>query len=446
MAILSTDAAFKKKLAKLVKTDREDLWRELHAVGCFFALIGAIPEALLIWNFMYSGLVPMPDPDDRTISVFGDGAISAICYTLKEADVSKGTPAPKISGQLGNFTLAGNLKKRATVLDRWSRERITGDPGFGRRMVPNPEPEDIAAATLREARILAQPQEGEEFSRAESNAYSILTGLIADAPALELMHPCYQAAALLLAADMAARRDQIDDAIRFLHSWHDLAISWDYTVGEALGLLPVVRLICNGALAAKHKIPPKTCKELAKELIKNLTARLKKPEPKRAPRWKYKIYISYGQFYLEPLKNDRRAVYFQEDGEPEQGFSSFPEQVAFSIPGDADECRVEAAISNRLPDFDSCAQAVAVPLNVKRPGGLYIRTVDDSGKKHRLEVPAGKYDVIARFYRIEPKKTKEACFEKWRAVLTFLPAGTVSPSCIKSAQGAPPAPVFLHET
>jgi hypothetical protein len=40
MAILSTDAAFKKKTKAVVKGDREDLWKELHEIASFFALVG----------------------------------------------------------------------------------------------------------------------------------------------------------------------------------------------------------------------------------------------------------------------------------------------------------------------------------------------------------------------------------------------------------------------
>src|SRR5262245_16274968 len=116
MAILSTDAAFKKKAKAIFKADREDLWRELHEIASFFALIGAVPEALALWEFVYSGKVPLPDPEDRTISVFGDGAISAVCYQSHRPDISKGKPAPQFAGRDKKTALTGSLEERVIAL------------------------------------------------------------------------------------------------------------------------------------------------------------------------------------------------------------------------------------------------------------------------------------------------------------------------------------------
>src|SRR5207249_7976786 len=105
------------------------------------------------------------------------------------------------------------------------------------------------------------------------------------------------------------------------------------------------------------------------------------------------IYVSYGQFYLEPLKPDMSVTYFQEDGEPEQGFSGFPSQVAIGTPANAGDCTVEVEIRATIPPLGNAVQAVAVPLSVTDPQGVFLRTVDDQGKKHRFEIPVGDYDV-----------------------------------------------------
>ena len=95
MAIPLTVAAVKRRVHRLKKADREDLWKELHDIGGFFALFGATQEAFSVWEFAYSGNVPLPAERDRTICVNGDGAISAVCHYLKLPDLSKGVPTPK---------------------------------------------------------------------------------------------------------------------------------------------------------------------------------------------------------------------------------------------------------------------------------------------------------------------------------------------------------------
>jgi hypothetical protein len=144
------------------------------------------------------------------------------------------------------------------------------------------------------------------------------------------------------------------------------------------------------------------------------------------------------------LKGDPSAVYFQEDGEAEQGFSCFPRQVAFGTPDDSDECKIEVKIGKKLPTVGSAVQAVAVPLTVDPPGGLYLRTVHDSGKKMRLDVPEGEYDVLARFFPLKPKGKTASCFSSWRVALTFLPRGTVGAQCLKTPNRTPPDTLLLH--
>jgi hypothetical protein len=337
MAILSTDSVFKKKVKKVVQADREDLWRELHEIAVFFALIGAIQEALAVWKFTYSGMVPMPDPEDRTISVFGDGAISAVCYRLNLPDISNGSPAPQFSGRgTTKPTVVGKLNKRVAALDRISRQRITEDAWCGCNWVDNPQPEQMTISIIRSVRLLAQPVPGDKYSPSELEAYSVLTRLLDANPTLETLHSCYQAEAFLLAADIAARHKKVEEAVKFIQKWHDCSINWDYNIGEVFGLLSVAGLICDGALASKHNLSEVARQEIVRTLVKDLSKRLRAPETDKAPTWKHKISVSYGQFYLEPLKSDPKAVYFQESGESEQGFSSFPRQVAIGIPSDAE--------------------------------------------------------------------------------------------------------------
>lgn len=443
MTILLTDALFKKKAKNVIRADREDLWREIHEIASFFALIGAIPEALSLWEFMYSGKVPLPDPDDRTISVFGDGAISALCYQLHRSDISKGKPPPQFAGRQHKIALTGTLEERVAALDGRSRERITGDAFSQTCDWESPDAKLLPTAIYRKARLLAQPRGG-KYPATELEGLSLLTGLFNDPKAIATLHPCYQAAAFLLASDIAARHDRAREAICFLAMWHDMSIEWDYSVGEAFGLISVAGLLCEGVLSKKHKLRPNTREGIVNRIIADLSARLTSPEPPKPAKWTYKIYVSYSQFYLEPLKENSHAVYFQERGESEQGFSSFPRQVAFGTPDDSDECKIEVGFGKKLPSVESAVQAVAVPLTVDAPGGLYLRTVNDSSNKRRLDVPQGEYDVVARFYARTPKGNAASCFSSWRVALTFLPRGTVGAKCLKTFNRSPPDAVVVH--
>lgn len=430
MAILTTDAKFKKRVAKSVTVDTADLWKELHEVASFLALIGAVDDALTVWQFVYSGRVPMPDPDDRNISVFGDGAVSAVCFQRQLSDLSKGIPAPSFASWNGRTILSGNIQDRVHALDRISRERITGDAWSGADWGNDLSPRLAATAILRTARMQAQPTASGPHSKLEKKALPALVELIDRNPSFQELHPCHQAESLLLAADLSARHQQEAEAIRFLSKWHDVSIGWDYGVGEAFGLISVARLICNGALTNKHNLPLKDRQEIVTSIIDALTIRLQKPARKTPSTWKHKISVSYGQFYLEPLEADPAVVYFQEEEESEQGFSSFSHQVAFGTPEGYHDCVVESEFASEKPSIDDAAQAVIVPLIVKSSEGLYLRTVDDSGKKHRLEVPPGKYDVLARFFLMGSKRKKGGS-SSWRAVLTFLPRGRGKARCLK---------------
>jgi hypothetical protein len=264
--------------------------------------------------------------------------------------------------------------------------------------------------------------------RSELAALSLVTGPFQDKKAIASLQPCYQAEAFLLAADIAVGQERTEDAKQFLERWHDCSMGWDYGLGEAFGLISIAGLLCDGVLAKKHRLSKATCQRMVKTLIGELKDRLRRPEPPKPPRWKYTTSVFYNQFYLEPLNSDLQAVYFQQKGESEQGFSSFPHQVAFGTPTETGECRVEVEFRKKLPPIKGAVQTVAVPLTVEEPGGLYLRTVVDSGNKMRFDVPSGQYDVLARFFL--RGCDEETFLRSWQVVLTFLPKGTVGAKCL----------------
>jgi hypothetical protein len=373
--------------------------------------------------------------------VNGDGAISAVCHYLKLPDLSKGVPTPKY-GAPGH-----SLEKRVIALDQWTRRSITADAWSSECDWDHPPLALTPTATYRKARLLAQPTANGKPPPMEEESLLLLQRLLAEAHDPASFHPYYRLQGFLLAIDIAVRHGMHDEATRLLSEWYDYSaeLDNDSTVEDAFALRTVAGLICDGVLKEKIKLSSKGRTQLVTRLVSDLTERLNRPEPSKPLQWGYSLYVSYGQFYLEPRDNDLRAVYFQEKGESEQGFSAFATQVAFGTPPNTDRCTVEVEFGSNLPPLRSAVQAVAVPLDVESPDGLYLRTVDDSGDKQRLAVPPGRYDVVARFFPARRKSAKEgACFSSWRVVLTLLPRGTVGPKCFKMPDGGLPDHLVLH--
>jgi hypothetical protein len=265
--------------------------------------------------------------------------------------------------------------------------------------------------------------------------------------ALGLLREVPDPPARLLAADIAARHGLTDEAREHLRRWYDLAVATPSTlpVETAFGLVSVAGLLCEGVLTTRSRLTRAARQRLVRTLLAGLTERLRKPEPARPPRWRYWFSVSHSQFYLEPLRADLTAVPFQVKGESEQGFSSFPGQVAFATPAEAGDCTVEARFGSRPPPLRHAVQAVAVPLTVAKPGGLFLRTVGDSSDKRRLDIPPGHYDVVARFFPARRRRQSEQTYlTSWRCVLTFLPGGTVGPKCLRTEDGRVPAEIVLH--
>jgi hypothetical protein len=433
-----TDATLKKHVAAIKKVDPEDLWKELHDVGLCFALFGAMSEALDVWRFAYSGAVPMPDPDDRTVSVYGDGAISSVCYCLKLPDISKGKPAPTYAPP------RAKLEARVQSVQARERQMLTCDAWSPAANWDNPPPEMLPTALYRQARLLSYPPEPGQFSSAEPLALALLKRVLS-MPADGLI-PHHRALALVQAADILARQGEFAEARDFLSNWYDFVLdAGTLSISEPFVLTSLTALLCDGALSAKSSLSENARGKLVQDVVSQLKKRLSKPEPSRPTPTKYKIYVSYSQFYLEPLKPDSEFTYFQEDGESEQGFSAVPGQVAIGTPPNAGECTVEIEFKSRMPPLGKVVQAVVVPLRVSRTPVIFLRTVDDSGKKNRFDVPIGNYDVLARFYPHKLKRYEDSCLTSWSVRLTFLPAGTVGPKCFKVHGATIPSQLVIHD-
>ncbi len=448
MLRIYTDQLLKKQVAKIVKTDRNELWSALHDIGGYFALIGAIPESMSIWEFAYSGIVPLPDEEDRTISVFGDGAISAVRNAMRMPDLSYGIPKPSFcepKQPLGN-------RINAAYLEVW--DRITSNK-WSAEALKDPKPELQPTMMFQLARFIAK-RSMEEDSGDEALALEILKMLL-DGKDFEfqLKGKTYRktkfdlahydkAEAYLLVIEILNSLGRLSEAKPYLESWFDQVVKSYLSLEVGFGLVGVTKLICEGTLAHKSQMKEKTRNSLVKEIISTLKKRLNKPEPVKPTPTKYKLSISYNQFYLEPLEANREVIYFQENGEHEQGFSWFPEHVAIGTPSEAAQCTIEWELKEKMPPLGKAVQAVVVPYEVEKPGGVFLRTVDDSGKKQRFDVPVGKYDLLARFYPHPLKEFEDTCLTAWKVKLTFLPAGSADSKCIKLVYGKPPEKLVFN--
>src|SRR5262245_18816624 len=119
MAVPLTDDALKRSMTMAVRADREDLWRAMHQLAAYVALVGDTRAAMVLWEFIYSGKIPMPESDDTFIHVCGDGIIAAVCQQLGRRDISRGKPPPK------NIRSGLSLANRVLAMDQLVRSRLS---------------------------------------------------------------------------------------------------------------------------------------------------------------------------------------------------------------------------------------------------------------------------------------------------------------------------------
>lgn len=131
---------------------------------------------------------------------------------------------------------------------------------------------------------------------------------------------------------------------------------------------------------------------------------------------------------------------FSDDRDEAQGFSASPKCVFIAIPvGYSVNGKVEVRFGKSVPDISKAIQAFAVPISFDEADEPYALEV--AGPALPIVVPPGKYDMVVRLFECN-KDDEES--PDWRAVLTFLPAGTVGAKVFKLMGRAAPKEVFIR--
>ena len=162
---------------------------------------------------------------------------------------------------------------------------------------------------------------------------------------------------------------------------------------------------------------------------------------------RFKLSISYTQFYLEPEHVDPKP-YFEDTRDSNQEFSSFPLQAAIGTPNETASCEVEIELRSEMPELEDAVQAVCFPLSVNEPGKLFLRTVfeEDEQENNNFTVSPGKYDVFVRFFSMEAApEAAEVGLRAWRVVVSFLAYGTIKPGTYRREYGEIPENVIVHD-
>ena len=434
MAIL-TDKEFNAGLKRALNASRSELWGELNELAQFLALVGAFDEATEIWSFLYSGKLPFVRSDTNATAE-ADCVVSAVCFHLNLPDISKGQPRhPALDRELP-------LADRVHVYDWYRRIQFTIHEGWVR--VPNA---DKRVRLLSRGYRLARPPEDYVYAEKEPGALKLLCEYL-DLPAIAT-NPDPGPVTLntnLLVIDIAYRHDLLSEAESRLQRWYDFAVLAhdSFCLEEAFSFLSVSGLICKGALSHRTTLKAEKRKGLVQQLLADVEHRLSQPEPGKPPVTKQKISIFYSQFYLEP-EQPPDVAYFDDPRESDQGFSSFPTNVAIGTPTDTAMCEVEIEFCIEPPNLKTGVQIVCFPLKVEEQGKLFLRSVGVDNSEDYFAVPPGEYIVVARFFRKRAsREDAEVGLRAWRVVLSFLPRGTMKPQTLKLESGEVPTEVFIH--
>jgi hypothetical protein len=279
--VLLTDFELERKLLRAASVERDPRWGELYDLASVLAVLGALDEALTLWRFLYGSDIPLPKPLD--ISIHGDLVVSAVCHQLEAPDLSGGHPQPKY------IRPGAPLAKRVEAHDYQVRVNLTQDRWLPEEQLRQDLPHMSTLRTHRQALRLAYPGRDRLYSPTEAEALPLLQEFLdtadLDAPSPNPMQDPYSLlSAGLLAADIAARHEDEEEAVRRLRDWYDLGVRFpgNCVPEYAFGLRAVAGLICRGVLADKTSLPRQRLGELVREIMEAPAQRAGRP-PARPP-------------------------------------------------------------------------------------------------------------------------------------------------------------------
>ena len=159
-----------------------------------------------------------------------------------------------------------------------------------------------------------------------------------------------------------------------------------------------------------------------------------------APTKKVMLTTENNMFGIGTKKFEFIGTPFSDNRDEAQGFSASPKCVFIAIPDAYSvSCNVEVKFGKSVPDISKASQAVSVPIAFDEADEPYALEV--SGPALPISVPPGKYDMVVSLFECNKD---EAESPDWRAVLTFLPAGTVGAKVFKLMGRPAPKEVFIR--
>ncbi|MBX3230845.1 MAG: hypothetical protein KIT84_01400 [Labilithrix sp.] len=405
--------------AEIAKTPPHKLHPPLFRVFLLVAATGDVPRVKRVLGWMYGARTPAPE---KVASALSTQAIDGFCAAAGLGDVTRGLPyfgPPR--GEVPS--LAARVAANAAMI----HERVTCDafdhaPPTDRWRKTSPKERAHWIERWRWVQCLAR-EGAEREAFAQLDAYLEALGprdpLVGSgdelALAMELAHRS--------GADALARPWLEKHARRFVEE--------RFLLETALCFPAVAARIAKGALRDASGLSPADVDAALGSIDAALgeTKATTKASAKIPKIQKRRVSCSYSQVHLEPAalsKAEKAQVYFQKRGDAKAGMSLFETMVAIATPSETDYVDVEVVIAPAAKPETSLAgvaQAVAFPIVVR--GALVLRSVA-GGDEEPLVVPAGSYDVLARFFpKKAPRASAEAGLRIFKLALVFHAKGAL---------------------
>jgi hypothetical protein len=359
-------------------------WSELHDTASLVALGGHAGPALRLWELARDSRVVR-----EQLSVHGDAAVAAACVATGRDDLSRGDMMPR------GAKAGMNLSERVAGHDAWIRRNLTPYNAYASRRA-TPEALELRILALE----LASPRDDGSPSEREGEALELILQYFALVEARPLHYEGLQA--LVLAADIAARAQNVSLAKRLLERWYIESATGRMTlIDQVLGLRSLAPLVFGGALGEVMHLDAASAVESVGAIERTVRRRLDANEPVNPARKGYAFCASYAQFYLECATCESEAPIPSEE-DLSRGFIVSPGRVTVYLPDDEWSCEL-VVVEEGPREAD---RTLRFTLDVA--GDLFVRTADYHGDELRLDVAPGKYAATASFVAME---------DRWRVEL-----------------------------
>ncbi|MGO8672925.1 MAG: SMI1/KNR4 family protein [Capsulimonadaceae bacterium] len=235
-----------------------EMWAHVNQIAIYFALVGAVQDAMVVWNLAYSDPIPIPEYGE-------DAAVSALCYYHKLGDISMGRPrAPylekpeDIQYRVARYDAR---YRRNLMFDRWSS------------LIPSGQLDDI-----RTAIDLARPAKGEAYNPRDVESLPYFDTFIARAIGNIVIANDLK----LLCCDIAGRHQLRDRAVTYLRSWYDFADPRSTMMLASMSLWEPAKLCFQGTLAEMSALTVDDRRTLVVGLLNTVRASMQPGAPKPA--------------------------------------------------------------------------------------------------------------------------------------------------------------------